>query len=101
MPLAELAVAEATLGELKALGYTLIATSSHGGDRLFSAPLPAHAVLLLGAEVSGMSQKLLGLADRRLQIPGTGVVESLNVAMAAGILLADHWRAHGAAPGPK
>jgi tRNA G18 (ribose-2'-O)-methylase SpoU len=40
-----------------------------------------------------MSQKLMGLSDRRILIPGTGHVESLNVAMAAGILLAEHWRA--------
>lgn len=100
VPMADLTVAEATLRELKALGYTLLATSSHGGDRLYAKPLPKHCVLLLGAEVTGMSQKLTAIADRRLQIPGTGIIESLNVAMATGILLSEHWRAHGVAVAP-
>lgn len=97
VPLADLGAAEATLKELKAQGYKLVGTSSHGGDGVFSGPLPRRAVLVLGAEVTGMSQKATSLCDVSVQIPGTGAVESLNVAMAAGILLAEHWRAHAKA----
>ncbi|MET3574582.1 TrmH family RNA methyltransferase [Bhargavaea ullalensis] len=43
--------------------------------------------LLVGNEGSGVDPELLSQADRRLMIPIRGKAESLNVAVAAGILL--------------
>jgi RNA methyltransferase, TrmH family len=83
---------------LKVAGFTVFATSSHGGDALFSSALPERCVFLLGSEGDGLSEKMLKAADRTLCIPGSGKVESLNVACAASVLLAEYWRAHPVAP---
>jgi len=49
-------------------------------------------VLLLGNEGAGLSAELTALADRRVTIPHSGAVESLNVAVAAAPLLLERWR---------
>ena len=43
--------------------------------------------LLLGSEGSGVPDDLLTAADLTVAIPMTGTAESLNLAVAAGILL--------------
>jgi tRNA G18 (ribose-2'-O)-methylase SpoU len=48
-------------------------------------PLPL--ALLLGSEGTGLPADLLEAADLRVAIPMTGTAESLNLAVAAGILL--------------
>ena len=43
--------------------------------------------LVMGSEANGISEESRGLADQFVFIPGTGEAESLNVAVATGILL--------------
>ena len=45
------------------------------------------SALILGPESTGLTPEELGLADRRVSIPMKGMAESLNVAVAAGVLL--------------
>ena len=45
------------------------------------------SVLILGAEDKGISRELLALSDYQIKIPMTGTIGSLNVSVAAGILL--------------
>ena len=73
-------------------GFTVCASSSHEGRDLYAQPLPPRAVVLLGSEGEGVPPALLQKADVTLKIPGTGAVESLNVASAASIILSEHWR---------
>jgi TrmH family RNA methyltransferase len=44
-------------------------------------------LLLVGNESKGIRKSLESLADKRIRIPGKGGAESLNVAVATGILL--------------
>jgi TrmH RNA methyltransferase len=90
--LAALADPTGTLVSLRALGYELVATSSHGGDDLYKTSLPERCIIVLGAEGPGMSAELNDRADRRVRIPGTNAIESLNVSVAAGLLLGEFWR---------
>lgn len=48
--------------------------------------------LLLGAEKEGVSEEALAAADRHITIPMLGMVSSLNVSTAAGIILAEAQR---------
>jgi tRNA G18 (ribose-2'-O)-methylase SpoU len=48
---------------------------------------PPRAALLFGNEAQGLSEKWLAHADRRITIPMPAHVDSLNVAVAAGIFL--------------
>jgi RNA methyltransferase, TrmH family len=79
----------------RAAGFTVGATTNQGGRPLFSTALPPRLLLLLGAEDVGLPASVLGQADLVLRVPGTGHVESLNVAAAAAVLVAEHWRQHG------
>lgn len=89
--LVRLPEAEEAAGQLRDAGFTLAATLVGGGRDLFSAPLPERLVYVMGAEGEGMDRGFAASCDDRLSIPGTGAVESLNVAAATAVLLAA-WR---------
>lgn len=82
----------AALGACRKAGFSVCASSSHEGRDLYAEPLPARAVVLLGSEGEGVPAALLREADLTLRIPGTGAVESLNVAAAASVILGELWR---------
>jgi TrmH RNA methyltransferase len=76
---------------LRGAGFALAATLVRGGADLFATALPARLVYVMGAESEGMDADLARACDLRLSIPGSGAVESLNVAAATAVLLAA-WR---------
>jgi TrmH RNA methyltransferase len=76
------------LAQLRGAGFALAATVVRGGDDLFATALPRRLVYVLGAEGEGMDAGLAAACDLRVSIPGTGAVESLNVASATAVLLA-------------
>jgi TrmH RNA methyltransferase len=84
-------------GDLSALertGYKLIATSVRGGVDVYTAQMPRQAVIMFGSEAGGLSDALLRRAQERVRIPGTGAVESLNIASAVAVVAGEHWRRH-------
>ncbi len=78
----------------RAAGYRLIATAARATHDLHARRLPARVVIMLGSETHGLSPALARLADESLRIPGTGQLDSLNVACACSVLLSEYWRAH-------
>lgn len=86
--------AERTGAALRQAGFQLAATVVRGGGDLYASVLPSRLVWLLGAERSGLPQQASDRADLRLRIPGTGAVESLNVSVAAALLMA-RWASGG------
>ena len=80
------------LEQFRKAGYSIVTTSSHAGTPLFKATLPRKMVLMLGQERDGLSDAALSSADLSVSIDGTGNVESLNVSVATGVLLAEWWR---------
>jgi TrmH family RNA methyltransferase len=77
---------------LRGLDVPLLVTSSHDGVPYDEAPLGEAHALLLGNEARGLPEALAGAADHRVTIPLEGRAESLNVAMAASVLLFDAQR---------
>ncbi|HEY8377480.1 MAG TPA: TrmH family RNA methyltransferase, partial [Nannocystis sp.] len=75
-------------------GYRLVATAARAKASLYDAPLPPRSLIMLGAEVDGLQPDLLRMADQTVRIPGSGALDSLNVACAAAVLLAEYWRCH-------
>lgn len=69
------------------LAVPLVATSSHGGDMLHQAALPAPCAWVLGHEGQGIASSLLQRCALQVRIPQPGGEESLNVAAAAAICL--------------
>jgi TrmH family RNA methyltransferase len=60
-------------------------------DAIEARDVPARLALIVGNEGSGLSEEARALADRRVRISLSSDIESLNVAVAAGILL-HHFR---------
>ena len=79
---------------LRAAGFALAATLPREAESIYSVNLPSRTVFVLGAESEGMQQALVDVCTLRVNIPGTGKVESLNIANAVGVLLSEHWRRH-------
>ncbi|PNS07375.1 rRNA methylase [Lysobacter silvestris] len=90
-----LPAAHEALSMLRRAGYTTAATLVDGGDDLFATPLPQRLVYVMGAEQRGMDRGLAADCDLRVSIPGSGAVESLNVASATAVLLAAWARSTG------
>lgn len=84
----------AALERLAEGGFERVATVVRDGEPLFDARLPPRVIFLLGAEREGLGESALAIADRGVTIEGTGAVESLNVATACAVLLAEHARQH-------
>ncbi|MBX3692303.1 TrmH family RNA methyltransferase [Dokdonella sp.] len=80
------------LAALRAAGYAIAASVPRDGSDVFIADLPPRLVLVFGAEGEGMSTALIAAADLRLTIPGSGAVESLNIAASAAVFLAEYRR---------
>jgi len=92
VPFVRLGREDNAIAQLRGAGFTLAATVVRGGSDLFAATLPERLVYVLGAEGEGMDAELAKACDLRLSIPGSGAVESLNVAAATAVLLAEHAR---------
>ncbi|MAG20732.1 MAG: RNA methyltransferase [Candidatus Marinimicrobia bacterium] len=77
----------AELSQFKQSGHTLLAANQKGIP-LNQLPLTDDQLcLVMGSEAHGISDDIMPLVDHLVAIPGAGSAESLNVAVAAGILL--------------
>lgn len=88
VPLVRMGQPDNAAAQLRNAGFSLAATVVRGGDDLFAAKLPQRLVYVMGAEGEGMDARLADACDTRLSIPGSGAVESLNVAAATAVFLA-------------
>ena len=73
-------------------GFDVAATTSHRAVSIFVADVPDRIVWVIGNEREGVSEEIAARAHRAVRIPGTGRVESLNVSVAAAVLLAESAR---------
>lgn len=75
------------LVRLRERGYRLIAAVARGGEDASTLARPGRWALAMGGEGGGLAPDILDVADQRVTIATPGRAESLNVAVAAGILL--------------
>ena len=80
------------LAALRAAGIRTNALVPRSGRPLFSAELTEPSALILGSEGSGLPDDLLPQVDRQITIPMHGEVESLNVGVAAALVLYEAFR---------
>jgi TrmH RNA methyltransferase len=92
VPVAQVAAGEDVFGTLRNAEFSVAATVPREGQSLYAASLPPRLVIVLGAEGGGLRQGLIDRADLHLTIPGSGAVESLNVAASAAVLLSEYYR---------
>ena len=68
-------------------GIQVIACTEKTKDPIYGLDLKAPTALVVGSEEQGVSQEILRIADGLARIPMTGEISSLNVSVAAGIVL--------------
>lgn len=77
----------AALAALKARGWTVVASDLRGED-FYRRPDPGERfVLVIGNEARGISDAVRQAADMLVKLPMRGGAESLNAAVAAGIMM--------------
>ncbi len=72
---------------LKESGITVIATDDKGKTPIHEVDFNKPIAIIMGSEGQGVAPELLRIVDDIAFIPQTGEMDSLNVSVAAGILL--------------
>ena len=73
---------------LKAKGFQIIATTPHNNScYLQNFDITKKSAFFFGVEKQGLSEDVLNNADGNLKIPMVGFTESLNISVAAAIIL--------------
>jgi len=76
------------IDSLRNKGYQLIATTPHDGSSVLEDfDISKKSAFIFGVEKAGVSDKMMKEADGHLKIPMVGFTESLNVSVAAAIIL--------------
>lgn len=76
-------------------GLRVVTTDAHAGVDLYAADLTMPCAMVLGAEGAGVPHGLHENADLRVRIPMRAPVESLNVAVAAALVVYEARRQRG------
>ncbi len=76
------------LSTLRDRGLTIVGADQRARALDPTRPLPRPLCLLMGNESRGLGKAVRQVCHFRVSIPGTGAVESLNVSVSAGVLLA-------------
>jgi 23S rRNA (guanosine2251-2'-O)-methyltransferase len=76
-----------TLKYLKNSGLKIISVTEKGDKPYYEAELHGPIAMILGAEDDGVSGEYLKLSDEVITIPMSGKLDSLNVSVAAGIVM--------------
>lgn len=75
---------------LKRKNFTVVGSVlREGAQTIYGYTWPEKTALILGNEHNGLSQQAQKMCDQVIYIPMSGMVQSLNVSVAAGILIAD------------
>jgi TrmH family RNA methyltransferase len=92
VPVAAVATPAEFLRWCREQGTAVAVTSASAPGSLWQTSLPKPLAILFGSEGAGLPEELLAAGDLQLRIPMTGTAESLNLAVAAGVLLYEAWR---------
>ena len=72
---------------LKDCGFKIVAATEKGDYDYSKANYTEPTCIIMGAEDKGVSYENLALCDEWIKIPMKGTIESLNVSVAAGVLI--------------
>ncbi len=78
-----------TLGRLRAKGVRVVGTDSKADQDQKQANFSRPVVVVMGHEREGISDRMRAQCDQTVALRGSGSIESLNVSVAAGVLIAE------------
>ena len=87
VPVCKVSNLKSAIHYLKACGLNVFAATEKGAENYTQSDYTKPCVIIMGAEEDGVSKDLLKLSDELVRIPLQGEIESLNVSVAAGVLL--------------
>jgi len=82
----------ANIETLQKNGFQVLACDPLGESNIFESDLRGKVAITMGNEGQGLSPEWKAMADRRINIPLQAGVESINVAVACGIVLYEAFR---------
>lgn len=77
------------LRDCREQGWFVVGADTDAKETLFDVKIKFPAVVVMGNEQEGLSNRVKQKCDKVVQIPGKGALQSLNVSVAAGIILAE------------
>ena len=87
LPVVRLDDLEEGIADWRAAGVSIVATQPRGGQSIYDVDWRRPTAILMGGEGAGLPAPLAGSADLQVSIPMRGRVESLNVAVAAALIV--------------
>lgn len=87
LPLIQVTNLARTLRGLAAYGVRVIGTAGEAEQLVYQADLTSPLALVMGAEGSGMRRLTREVCDELVKLPMAGSISSLNVSVAAGVVL--------------
>jgi 23S rRNA (guanosine2251-2'-O)-methyltransferase len=91
LPVARVANVNRALEEMKERGYWIYGLDERGEQPYDGVEFAEHAAVVLGGEGKGLHDQVRRHCDVLLRIPMAGKISSLNVSVAAGVVLFE-WR---------
>ena len=82
---------ENTLKNIKKHKFKIMATSLQTEKSIYDVEYKKTAIII-GNEANGVSKEVLDISDEKIKIPMPGKTESLNAAVATGIILYEYVR---------
>jgi len=76
-----------TIKYLSMAGLTIVSATEKTDTDLYNTDLTGPIALIMGSEDLGISASLLELSNKRVKIPLLGEIGSLNVSVAAGVII--------------
>ena len=87
LPVCRVGSVRNAIRQLKNSGFKIAAATEKGDTPLWNGDLTGRVAIVMGSEDKGISKESLKLCDQQLAIPIAGGISSLNVSVAAGILI--------------
>ena len=78
-----------TITFLRNSGLSVVSCTEKASDLVHEFDYNGPTAIIMGSEEDGVSEAYLKLSDGKVKIPMSGTVDSLNVAVAAGIVLGE------------
>jgi 23S rRNA (guanosine2251-2'-O)-methyltransferase len=76
-----------TVKDLKKMGLNVVSATEKTERTMYDADFQLPTALILGSEEDGISNELMGITDEFVGIPMAGNIDSLNVSVAAAVLI--------------
>jgi 23S rRNA (guanosine2251-2'-O)-methyltransferase len=77
---------------LKSYGIEIIAATEKTNVLLYNVKLEKNTAIIMGNEGKGISKTILNLSDRKIKIPMSDNIDSLNVSVACALFLYEKYR---------